>query len=88
MTERNYKQEDLLKAIEAVNQGATTSDAARKFKVPRTTLNDKIKGLSLVGCSKGPTTVLTPEEEEQFTLRTDYKSLRLLLDILLLGLNA
>lgn len=58
------KQKAILKAMEAVRKGASISAAARQYNIPRSTLDDKIRGRYSVECSKGPATVLSKEEED------------------------
>ena len=50
-------------AIKAVSNGESVAKAARDFKVPRKTLDDRVKGRVQHGTTPGPDTVLTPEEE-------------------------
>ncbi|XP_050552311.1 uncharacterized protein LOC118281061 [Spodoptera frugiperda] len=60
---KKYTEEDIIKAIAAVNNGMPKKTAALKFGVPRPTLQFRL-------CSKfiksrpGPTTILTEEEEK------------------------
>lgn len=62
--ERNYSPEDLLKAVNLVREGMKMYKAAMKCNVPKTTLSRKIHGYENVGARKGPSTVLTQEEED------------------------
>lgn len=57
----NYNKENIAKAIEAVQKGMSKLEASRKFKVPRTTLIDKIHGHHPL--TPGRPCVLTSEEE-------------------------
>ena len=52
-------------AMEAVSSGVSAS--SRVFKVPRKTLDDRIRGNVSHGKKPGRTTILTPEEEESLT---------------------
>ena len=59
-----WKPDDMQRAMDAVcNDKVTISDAARRFEVPRKTLDDRMKGLVQHGTSPGPKTVLTAVEE-------------------------
>lgn len=58
----NYNKESMEKAIEAVKKGMSKSRASLKFKVPRTTLIDKISGTHLL--KPGRPCILTVEEEQ------------------------
>ena len=49
--------------MKAVQEGMAVSGAAKQFKVPRKTLDDRIKGRVQHGCRSGPPTALTVEEE-------------------------
>lgn len=61
----NYDEKQMEKAIEAVNQGTCSIyEASKQFKVPRSTLDDKIKGRVPKQRKMGPATILTTEEEE------------------------
>ena len=61
--EKQWREEDIVSAMEAVSQGTAVSTAAKAFNVPRTTLDDRIKGRVKHGKKLGPDTVLTEEEE-------------------------
>lgn len=53
----------MLEAIEAVKKGSSISAAARRYNILRSTLDDKIRGRYEIGCSKGPPTVFSKEED-------------------------
>lgn len=55
--------QDALTAIEKDN--LTVRQAAEKFKVPKSTLHDKLKFKTSISAKKGPQTYLTQEEEER-----------------------
>merc|ERR1712029_1106426 len=58
-----YKKSSMLEAIHAVkNKGYSQKEAARLFKVPCSSLNNKL--LNRYPLSEEPKTVLTKEEEE------------------------
>jgi hypothetical protein len=61
---RQRVSEDMEAAMKAVEEGTAVSVAARQFKVPRKTLNDRVKGLVVHGTNPGPSTALTGEEEK------------------------
>ena len=43
--EKQWREEDMVSAMEAVSQGTAVSTAAKAFNVPRKTLDDRIKGI-------------------------------------------
>ena len=56
---------DIVAAMEAVeDEKPSVAPAAVRFKVPRKTLEDRIKGRVKHGTLPGPKTVLTAEEED------------------------
>ena len=56
----------MIAAMSAVrDRKVTISEAAKKYNVPRKTLNDRIKERVEHGSRPGPSTVLTKEEEEE-----------------------
>ncbi|RVE41584.1 hypothetical protein evm_013769 [Chilo suppressalis] len=61
---KKYSHEQLEKAVEAVKNGEKIAVAAKRFGVPRITLHDKIWGKTTMGCTMGPSTVLTKGEED------------------------
>lgn len=58
-----YTEEDVRLAMAEIENGASIMSTAKKYKIPRTTLNGKISGQYPVSIRKGPETVLTSEEE-------------------------
>lgn len=58
---RNYSEEDLQKALTAVRKGVSKSAASRLYKIPRTTLIDKVYNNHPL--SVGHPTVLNKEDE-------------------------
>lgn len=60
-TYRQYSDEDMKKALEAVKNGMSQKAASERFKIPRITLLDKVHGNHLL--KPGHPTVLTEEEE-------------------------
>ncbi|CAH0389124.1 unnamed protein product [Bemisia tabaci] len=58
-----YSKKDLLAAIDAVQNGASVKRAALDHNDPRTTLSDKLHGISRIDERKGPCSIFTPEEE-------------------------
>lgn len=59
----NYSSEALNEAIGAVQAGMPFKTASKKYNVPRATLQDKVKGRTLLGKKCGPETTLTEPEE-------------------------
>ncbi|CAK1591597.1 unnamed protein product [Parnassius mnemosyne] len=57
-----YTEEDIVKAIEAIRNGMPKKTAAKKFGVPRPTLQFRLSS-QFVKPRPGPTTVLTEDEE-------------------------
>ena len=63
-----WDNDNMKAAMEAVSSGEmTVSASSRVFKVPRKTLDDRIRGNVFHGKKPGRTTILTPEEEESLT---------------------
>ena len=56
----------MLSVIEAVKGGMSLLQAATMYDVPRTTLQDRVKGRVKHGDKPGPSTYLTFDEEEEF----------------------
>lgn len=62
---KQWKNEDMVAAIEAVDEKKLSiCAAANQFKVPRKTLDDRIKGKVKHRTKPGPSTILTAEEED------------------------
>lgn len=59
-----YSEDDMKNAIIAVREGLPTRTAAKRYGVPFSTLQYKIKGKTPEGRKMGPSTMLTPEEED------------------------
>ena len=63
-----WDNDNMKAAMEAVSSGEmTVSASSRVFKVPRKTLDDRIRGNVSHGKKPGRTTILAPEEEESLT---------------------
>ncbi|CAH2090565.1 unnamed protein product [Euphydryas editha] len=60
---KKYTEEDILKAIEEVQNGMPKKAAATKFGVPRATIQFRLSSL-FVKSKPGPNTVLTEDEEK------------------------
>lgn len=60
-----YTKDDMSKAFAAVQAGMPVATASKSFGVPRITLRNKVKGISPVVCTMGPSTILTTVEEER-----------------------
>ena len=62
---KRWEETDMEKALEAVQKNLTSvTTAAKKFNVPRKTLDDMVKGHVVHGRKSGPGTILTPAEED------------------------
>lgn len=61
---KNYSKEQMNAALEAVGRGIPVATAAKMHSVPRVTLMYKSSGRLPVECRMGPSTVLTPKEED------------------------
>lgn len=60
---RKYTDLDVQRALEDIQNGASISESARKFGIPRSTLSEKRSGRLPIEYRMGPPTVLTTEEE-------------------------
>jgi hypothetical protein len=58
-----YSQEDLTRALNAIKNGTPCATASKLYKIPRTTLIGKIKGIYPEECRSGAPSVLTANEE-------------------------
>lgn len=58
-----YKNEDIFKAVLEVRAGAQLRPTARKYKIPRTTLRSKLYMKHPVLRKRGPSKILTSQEE-------------------------
>jgi hypothetical protein len=65
MSKKNckYSQEDLTRALNAIKNGTPCATASKLYKIPRTTLIGKIKGIYPEECRSGAPSVLTANEE-------------------------
>ena len=65
----NYTEDDMAKAIQLVNEGSCSIyQAAKMCKVPRSTLDDKVKGKVPLKRKMGPPSILTAEEERNLVI--------------------
>ncbi|KAJ8039126.1 Tigger transposable element-derived protein 2 [Holothuria leucospilota] len=63
---RQYNQDTVKKAVEAVvRKELSLNKASKLYGIPRTTIQDKVKGLVPVEARSGPKTNLTMEEEDK-----------------------
>ena len=62
MTPKNYKEKDLSDGVEAVKNGMAFKSAARKFNVPRATIQFRCSN-KFTKATRGPPPILTEEEE-------------------------
>ena len=60
---KKYTQEDVYKAVDAVNAGTSLRTASQQFHIPRSTLHAKLNETVPIEVAKGPTTYLTFKEE-------------------------
>ncbi len=60
---RKYSDSDVHRALEEIQNGASISESARKFRIPRSTLSEKHSGKLPTEYRMGPPTILSPEEE-------------------------
>lgn len=60
---RKYSDTDVHQALEEIQNGASISESARKFGIPRSTLSEKHSGKLPTEYRMGPDTVLSREEE-------------------------
>ena len=59
----SYNSNTVTEAIAAIKNGMTMYKASKVFKIPRSTLQDKVKGKYKEGAKRGPPTVLSKTEE-------------------------
>ena len=65
-TEKDWSEDSLVKALKDIKEKMLSlRAAAAKHGVPRSTLHNYVVEKSKVGCTQGPDTVLTKEEEEE-----------------------
>ena len=60
---KNWSDESMTAALEAVKKGESISQAAREHGVPKTTLYDRVSGRVVHGSKPGPKPYLTSKEE-------------------------
>lgn len=60
---RKYTDGDVHRALEEIQDGASVSESARKYGIPRSTLSEKRSGRHPIEYRMGPDTVLSQEEE-------------------------
>lgn len=63
-SKRKYTDTDVHSALEEILNGASISESARKFGVPRSTLSEKRSGKLPTEHRMGPPTILLAEEED------------------------
>ena len=61
---QSARQSSVLKAVEAVRLGIPLRRASSTYGVPRSTIHNKLKNIHPVDATKGPASVLSPDEEE------------------------
>jgi transposase len=62
---KRYNEDQLIRAYEAVNDGASIRAAAEQYGVPRSTLSDYVSGKIPFGKRSGPERYLSDEEEKE-----------------------
>ena len=62
---KQWSNESMLAAVEYVKQGNPLREASRLYNVPLETLRRRTTGSVEIDCRPGPSTVLTPEEEDR-----------------------
>lgn len=60
---RKYTDTDVYRALDEIHNGASISESARKFDIPRSTLSEKRSGRLPTEHRMGPPTILSSEEE-------------------------
>ena len=60
-----WTEESMTAAVEYVKTGHPLREGSRLYNVPVETLRRRVTGMVDLSCKPGPSTVLTPEEEEQ-----------------------
>ena len=60
---KNYTQEEVYKAVDAVHAGTSLRKASQQFHIPRSTLHIKLNEMVPIEVAKGPATYLTFKEE-------------------------
>ena len=60
-----WTEESMTAAVEYVKTGHLLWEGSRLYNVPVETLRHRVTGMVDLSCKPGPSTVLTPEEEEQ-----------------------
>jgi hypothetical protein len=72
--EKTYNEEKIQLGIEAVRAGMKISTAAKTYKIPRSTLRDKMSGHRQMAKRPGAKTVLTMKQEQVLVDRLLYLS--------------
>ena len=62
---RQWAEENLSKAMTAVEKGVSLRRTAEMYSIPKSTLHDHVTGKVMLGAKAGPTPYLTPLEEEE-----------------------
>ena len=64
---KQWSNDSMLAAFEAVKKGLPVRKAATQFGVPRTTLQDRVRGRVVHGKNPGPKPFLVPSEEKELS---------------------
>ena len=65
---KNWKEEHLFLACEAVKQGMSLRQAEEEYGIPKSTIQDRVSGKILFGSRSGPTPYLNDAEEEELAM--------------------
>lgn len=65
---KNWKEEHLFLACEAVKQGMSLRQAEEEYGIPKSTIQDRVSGKILFGSRSGPTPYLNDAEEEKLAM--------------------
>ena len=59
-----HDRSNIIKAIGDIRGGVSLREAAKVYGIPRSTLNDKLRGKTPIETTQGPSPILTTEEED------------------------
>lgn len=61
---KQYNKEAVINGLNAVKEGLSVNKASKEFRVPLSTIQDKISGRTSLLGNSGPSTILTEPEEK------------------------
>lgn len=73
-----YSEQLVLDALASIKNGNSISHASKLYRVPRSTLSDRNRGLVPIETKMGPTTILSKEEESQLIQWNDRRNVFLI----------